>query len=80
MSCLFIAFIRTGAFRVRSAYSIIPADVPQGLTVAKPKTKISKVKTISKEIETPTILVNSSIAQKNQGDSDDLDPVVLKVR
>ena len=81
MSCLFIAFIRTGAFRVRSAYSIIPADVPQGLTVAKPKTKISKVKTKSKEIGAPTTLVTSSIAPKNHEDSNDsADPVVLKVR
>ena len=79
-SSLFIAFIRTGAFQVRPAYSSISADVPQGSTVAKSKAKISKVKTISKEIEAPTILVNSSIAQKNQGDSDDSDPVVLKVR
>ena len=81
MSCLFIAFIRTGAFQVRPAYSIIPADVPQGLTDAKSKAKISKAKTKSKEIGAPTTLLNSSIAPKNHEDSDDsADHEVLKVR
>ncbi len=80
MGYLFITFIRTGAFQVRPAYSIIPADSPQGSTVAKAKPKVSKVKTTSKEIGASTTLVNSSVAQKNQEDSDNSDPVILKVR
>ena len=71
----FNALIRTGAFRVRPAYFIIPADVPQDLDAIKPKAKMSKVKTKSKEIGSPTTL-----APKNDEDPNDSEPVDLKVR
>ena len=78
---LFVHYIiRTGTFQVRPIYSIIPADVPQGINVAKSKAKTSKVKAKNKEIESPTTLVNSAIAPKNNEDPNDSDPVVLKVR
>ena len=75
MLFLFNALIRTGVFQVRPAYSIIPADVPQDLNVTKSKGKMSKVKTKSKEIGSPTTL-----APKNDEDPNDSEPVDLKVR